>query len=157
MSDVVSFVQEHFISFEYKDDGSYIEFSKASPGQQAAALLELLLNQDAGTLIIDQPEDDLDNKKIMAIAKRIRTSKSRRQIIFATHNANILVNGDADKIIVLSGTPDGVAEKTVGESRIGIEHDGSIETPSVRTHITTTLEGGADAFRLRARKYQLHD
>ena len=85
----------------YVDAGRDMAFAKASPGQQASALLELLLKQSAGTLIIDQPEDDLDNRVIMRIVELIRTSKSHRQLIFTTHNPNMVVNGDADKIIAL--------------------------------------------------------
>src|SRR5882757_8763305 len=57
--------------------------------------------QSAGTLIIDQPEDDLDNRVIMRIVELLRKSKSNRQLIFSTHNSNIVVNGDADKVIAL--------------------------------------------------------
>lgn len=147
----------HYIDFEYRDDGAYIAFGKASPGQQAAALLELLLNQDTGTLIIDQPEDDLDNKRVMTIAQRLHRSKSRRQIIFATHNANLLVNGDADKIIALtSGSDRGDEQHNPQQARIAVDIDGAIETPAIRERITSTMEGGEDAFRLRARKYHLH-
>jgi hypothetical protein len=81
------------INMSYLDDNRPIDFRMASPGQQASALLELLLKQSAGTLIIDQPEDDLDNRVIMRIVELLRTSKSTRQLIFTTHNANIVVNG----------------------------------------------------------------
>ena len=107
VSAIVSAMPKDFIVMTYIDDaGREYPFQLASPGQQASALLELLLNQHAGTLIIDQPEDDLDNRIIMNIVDLIRSSKSWRQLIFATHNSNIVVNGDADKIVVLkSGEP----------------------------------------------------
>lgn len=143
-----------FIGFEYYDSGDFISFEKASPGQQAAAILELLLGQDAGTLIIDQPEDDLDNRRIMTIAGMLRQSKSNRQIIFATHNANLVVNGDADKTIVLKSVPE-EAQDVSTAARIVIETDGAIETQSVRDAITLTLEGGEEAFELRGRKYKI--
>lgn len=157
VSEAICAVGGHYIEFEYKDEGNYIAFGKASPGQQAAALLELLLNQNAGTLIIDQPEDDLDNRRIMTIASRLHKSKSRRQIIFATHNANLLVNGDADKIVALNSGSEGGDVVGDGTARISIEVDGAIETQAIREKITNTMEGGKDAFKLRARKYLLHE
>lgn len=136
-----------YIRFRYRDDDNYIDFADASPGQQAAALLDLLLHQKSGPLIIDQPEEDLENARIMEIATQLQSSKSDRQVIFATHNPNILVNGDADKIIALAGVgADGKSE------RIVIEADGSIESTALQAIITERLEGGADAFKLRAKK-----
>jgi chromosome segregation protein len=140
---------EDFISFSYQDVSGKIPFEQASPGQQAAALLNLLLRQESGTLIIDQPEDDLDSKVIMNIVELVTTSKSKRQLVFATHNANFVVNGDADKVIALApGVPG-----TSASSRISVETDGAIETPSIRSVITDTVEGGRTAFELRSRKY----
>jgi chromosome segregation protein len=150
---VLSAVPNDYIVMTYVDEGRNIDFAKASPGQQASALLELLLRQSAGTLIIDQPEDDLDNRIIMRIVQLIRTSKNKRQLIFATHNPNIVVNGDADKIIALkSGEP---AVRPADDSpRIQLLDDGAIETESVRGAITHIMEGGKAAFDLRSRKYR---
>jgi chromosome segregation protein len=150
ISRILIAVPVDFISFEYRDAANYIPFEQASPGQQAAALLNLLLNQEAGTLIIDQPEDDLDNRVIMEIVKLVRKAKRRRQVVFATHNANFVVNGDADKVIAL--TP-GQAVTGASTARIYVEVDGAIETPEVRSSITDTIEGGKAAFELRSRKY----
>lgn len=147
---ILTAVPEDFISFEYKDGPTYIPFERASPGQQAAALLNLLLNQEAGTLVIDQPEDDLDNRVIMDIVKLVQKAKRRRQVVFATHNANFVVNGDADKVIAL--TP-GQAITGATTARIYVDVDGAIETPEVRKSITDTIEGGKAAFELRSRKY----
>jgi chromosome segregation protein len=142
-----------YIVMTYVDEGRDIAFSKASPGQQASALLELLLHQSAGTLIIDQPEDDLDNRVIMRIVEIIRTSKNHRQLIFATHNPNIVVNGDADKVIALrSGEPKVGAEPEA--PRVQLSQDGAIETTDVRDAITRIMEGGKEAFDLRSRKYR---
>jgi predicted ATPase len=143
-----------FVDFEYRDSKGYIPFSQASQGQQAAALLDLLLRQHAGTLIIDQPEDDLDNRVIMDVANLLHGSKSGRQLIFTTHNANFVVNGDADKVIALvAGSPADAGGVNAG-LRVQIETDGAIETPKVREVITDTVEGGKEAFDLRARKYK---
>ena len=78
--------------FEYSTNntmGDTIPFSDASAGQQATALLTVLLNQPGNPLIIDQPEDDIDNRAIDEIIKNIWDAKKRRQIIFTSHNANI--------------------------------------------------------------------
>jgi chromosome segregation protein len=143
-----------FIEFEYKDGNRYIPFVQASQGQQAAALLDLLLRQEAGTLIIDQPEDDLDNRVIMDVANLLHSSKMGRQLVFTTHNANFVVNGDSDKVIGLAAGAPADALQTGSGFRVQIEVDGAIDTTSVRRMITDTLEGGKEAFDLRARKYQ---
>lgn len=150
---VLSAKPNDFIVMTYVDEGRDIAFSQASPGQQASALLELLLHQSAGTLIIDQPEDDLDNRIIMRIVALIRTSKTHRQLIFATHNPNIVVNGDADKVIALkSGDPAMGAQ--IEMPRVQLFTDGAIETADVRDAITRIMEGGKQAFDLRSRKYR---
>lgn len=120
-------------------DGSQIEFRKASQGEQAATLLSILMNQSLGPLIIDQPEEDLDNKIINEIIKTIRKAKDRRQLILATHNANIAVNGDSENVI----------ELVLGRQESG----GAIDEIEVRDAITDTMEGGKDAFELRRKKY----
>ncbi len=117
--------------------------------------MELLLNQAAGTLIIDQPEDDLDNRIIMDIVKLIRASKTGRPLVFATHNSNIVVNGDADKIVALDSGGNGRRDAT--GAFIRIDADGAIETPAIRMAITQIMEGGKDAFDLRSRKYHFDD
>lgn len=153
MGELLSAWSSPFVRFEYRDRGGYMPFERASPGQQASALLALLLEQEAGTLIIDQPEDDLDNKIIMKIAKLLQTTKRKRQLIFATHNSNFVVNGDADKVIALTPSVEPDSPNDSQAARIEIEADGAIETPAVRTTITDTMEGGRDAFELRGRKY----
>lgn len=120
-------------------DGNPIEFRKASQGEQAATLLNILMNQSHGPLIIDQPEEDLDNKIINEIIKTIRAAKARRQLILATHNANIAVNGDSENVI----------EMVLGNQVSG----GAIDEEQVRNAITDTMEGGKDAFELRRKKY----
>jgi chromosome segregation protein len=149
---LIGAVTTDYIAFSYSDRGTFIDFAQASPGQQAGALLTLLLNQEAGTLIIDQPEDDLDNRIIMDIVAQMRRAKTKRQMIFSTHNANVVVNGDADKIVVLRPAFIGSVATSSGV-KISIEADGAIETPKVKDAITATLEGGERAFELRRRKY----
>ena len=141
------------IQFEYQNQsGQFIPFTQASAGEQAAALLTLLLNQQAGTLVIDQPEEDLDNRIIMDVVRLLWTTKINRQLIFATHNANFVVNGDADKVVVVGAVGVGSASKS-GQNKVAVALDGAIETPAVRDAITTIMEGGKEVFELRGRKY----
>jgi len=121
-----------------------------STGQKATAVLLLLLLESDAPLIVDQPEDDLDNRFITeGVVPRMRDEKQRRQFLFSTHNANIPVLGDAELIIGLSAT--GEAEH--GRARIAREHMGSIDAQPVRELVEEILEGGKEAFERRRRKY----
>jgi type III restriction enzyme len=125
----------------------FISFADASAGQQATALLSVLLNQSGGPLVIDQPEDDLDSKMSSEIVEQIWSAKTRRQLIFASHNANLVVNGDAELVVGCDYRKAG--DQTGG--RIGVV--GAIDNPPVREEITSITEGGKEAFKLRKAKY----
>ena len=121
-----------------------------STGQKATAVLLLLLLESDAPLIVDQPEDDLDNRFITeGVVPRMRKEKGRRQFVFSTHNANIPVLGDAELILGL--TAKGEAEE--GRATIRPEHMGSIDTQPVRELVEEILEGGKDAFETRRLKY----
>ena len=121
-----------------------------STGQKATAVLLLLLLESGAPLIVDQPEDDLDNRFITeGIVPRMREEKQRRQFIFSTHNANIPVLGDAELIVGLSAT----GEAGSGRARVEPQHRGSIDSRSVRELVEEILEGGREAFEKRRRKY----
>jgi hypothetical protein len=121
-----------------------------STGQKATAVLLLLLLESDAPLIVDQPEDDLDNRFITeGVVPRMREEKQRRQFIFSTHNANIPVLGDAELIVGLSAS--GEAER--GRARIAPEHMGSIDAKPVCELVEEILEGGKEAFERRRRKY----
>lgn len=129
---------------------SWRPLEKLSTGQKATAVLLLLLLDGDDPLIIDQPEDDLDNSFITGgVVPRMREAKLRRQFVFSTHNANIPVLGDAELILGL--TPDGDADG--GRAQILQEHAGAIDSPGVRALVETVLEGGRDAFQRRRAKY----
>jgi chromosome segregation protein len=134
--------------FEYRiRDGEYISFADASAGQQATALLRVLLNQEGPPLIIDQPEEDLDNQVILEIVTEIWKAKQKRQIVFTSHNANIVVNGDADLVVCCD-------YRTAGDQSGGrVKAQGAIDIEEMRVEITKIMEGGKDAFRLRKEKY----
>lgn len=119
----------------------------APPGRSPAAPDGFL---PLATIIVDQPEDDLDNRFTSeGVVPRMRDEKQPRQFIFSTHNANITVLGDAELIVGLSAT--GEAEE--GHARINPDQVGSIDRESVRVLVEEILEGGKDAFETRRRKY----
>ena len=118
-----------------------------SPGQRCTAILSLfLLNRDS-PLVLDQPEDHLDNAFIAGyIAEKIRKIKKDCQLILSTHNANIPVFGDAELIAVLETDEQG---RTI----ISNELLGSIEKPAVKAKTAEILDGGREAFTIRREKY----
>lgn len=127
------------------EDGSNRRLDDLSGGQRVSVLLSLLLEtSDPSPLVIDQPEDELDNRFLFdTVLPALKRLKGRRQIIVATHSANIVVNGDADQVIQL--------EATANRGRVACV--GAIEEPSVRDAIVRTVDGGDEAFRLRRLKY----
>ena len=131
-------------------DPVWQSLEELSTGQKATAVLLLLLLESDAPLVVDQPEDDLDNRFITeGVVPRMREEKRRRQFIFSTHNANIPVLGDAELIMGL--TPSGEAEH--GKATIRPEHVGSIDALAVRELVEDILEGGKEAFETRRRKY----
>ena len=127
------------------DDGSYRRLDELSGGQRVSVLLSLLLEtEDTRPLVVDQPEDELDNRFLFeTVLPALKKLKGRRQVIVATHDANIVVNGDADMVIQL--------EATANRGRVACS--GAIEKLAIRDAIVRTVDGGEDAFRLRRRKY----
>jgi hypothetical protein len=122
-----------------------------STGQKATAVLLLLLHESAAPLVLDQPEDDLDNRFITeGIVPRMREEKLRRQFVFSTHNANIPVLGDAELILGLRARGEG---NDRGRAEIPDAHSGSIDSKLVRELVEEILEGGREAFEMRRRKY----
>ena len=132
------------ISLFYCDGDQHISFEKASEGQRAAALLFMLLEQVGGPLIIDQPEGDLDNKIITELTEKLHSAKERRQLIFCSHNANIVVNGSSELVANLDIDDSGDRK---------IANAGAIDRPEICQIITTTMEGGEKAFKDRQNKY----
>lgn len=132
------------IIVKLKTGEKYEELNKLSAGQKATALLLLLFTQENRILVIDQPEEDLDNRFIYEdVVKILRDLKGKKQIILATHNANIPVLGDSEQIIVLDAKDD----------RCKIVHTGSIDVKAIREDVKDIMEGGEEAFQKRAEKY----
>ena len=121
---------------------------QGSPGQKTAALLAFILSYGSEPLLLDQPEDDLDNELIYElIVQQLRETKSRRQVIVVTHNANIVVNGDAEMVFPL--------EVAGGETHV--RRAASIQDKHVRQTICDILEGGQQAFEQRYRRIHLEN
>ena len=122
------------------------ELKHHSLGQRASALILFILSQQENDVfIIDQPEDDLDNQTIYEdVIKLICKLKPKTQFIFATHNANFPVLGDAEQIISCSFTNDSI------QTRIG-----SIDCPGMQNEIIEIMEGGEEAFKQRKRRYEI--
>ena len=137
---------EDEIVIEYRKgkNETFKSISNASPGQKSAAILTLLLSHGEGPLILDQPEDDLDNYLIYdLIVEQLLHSKDNRQIIVVTHNANIPVNGDSEQIIIMD-----TESKT-----IQVKESGTIENSTIKEEICKVMEGGTEAFEMRSKRY----
>ncbi|SFT80681.1 TrlF family AAA-like ATPase [Sedimentitalea nanhaiensis] len=143
---------EALIELNVGRDGSdnWKRLENLSAGQKATAVLLLLLLDADAPLIIDQPEDDLDNQFIAGrVVPIMRTGKKRRQFIFSSHNPNIPVLGDADQIIGLTPTVEDASDRT----KVFDDDCGSIDKVSVQQLIKDLLEGGEQAFTTRRTKY----
>ncbi len=142
------------IQIRYGIDYDAIDIRKLSPGTRGIVLLLLYLeldHTDDRPLIIDQPEESLDPKSVFEeLVGLFIAAKSKRQVIMVTHNANLVVNTDADQIIVASAGPHARGELPEITYRSGGLDDGD-----VRTAVCGILEGGEDAFKERARRLRV--
>lgn len=129
----------------------YKDISELSLGQRAVAILTIITEgmtklDVKAPLIIDQPEDQLDNRFIYQhLIHTIRRLKEKKQIIFVTHNANIPVCGDAENVMCL----------TSNNENGWIDKYGSLENNKVQKRIIEVLEGGEESFKMRLRKYKI--
>lgn len=146
---MISFIPEDDLKVSYKPEKSkkYIPLSNASAGQKTTAILTFLLAYGEQPLLLDQPEDDLDNKLVYdLIVTRLKKTKSKRQIIVVTHNANIPVNGDAEYIVSMDSDTD----------KINTKFEGTMDDEVIRKEICDVMEGTQDAFEMRAKKYHFN-
>lgn len=128
------------VEYSRKGDGrDFQSIGQASAGQRAAAMLAFLLAHGSEPLVLDQPEDDLDNHLIYGlVVQQIRSNKLRRQLIIVTHNPNIVVNGDAELIHVLDFN-----------NQCHIKQTGSLQDQAMRSEVCQVMEGGEEAFGRR--------
>jgi hypothetical protein len=133
------------VSFRAASNRGWQRIEQGSPGQQTAALLAFVLGYGDEPIILDQPEDDLDNTLIYELlVERLREIKKHRQIIVVTHNPNIVVHGDADLVISLVAT-----------NQTHVKCAGGLQEQQVRDEVCRVMEGGRDAFRTRYRRLML--
>lgn len=131
------------VKFSLKEGRGFKPVEQGSPGQKTAALLAFILSYGNEPLILDQPEDDLDNNLVYdLIVSQLREIKQRRQILIVTHNANIVVNGDAENVIAL--------DIKSGQTRIVTQ--GGLQDSSIRNEICRIMEGGKEAFEQRYKR-----
>lgn len=127
---------------QLQDGPAYKDSSSLSTGQKCTTILPILLLESEKPLLIDQPEDNLDNRFIYeTVVSRLRDVEFRRQLVFVTHNPNIPVLGDAGRVFVMES--DG--------RRARVQAAGSVD--EVKEHVETILEGGREAFEARKRRY----
>lgn len=140
--ELLTFKVENKIIIQY--NGKSLD--KHSLGQRASALILFLLAQrENDVLIIDQPEDDLDNQTIYdEVIKELKKIKGNMQFIFATHNANIPVLGDSEKVVSCS----------YDEKKITV-HSGTIDNHQTQRFIVDIMEGGDEAFNRRKNIYSI--
>lgn len=133
------------IRIKREGEAVYTDLSSLSVGEKCSAILSIVLLSRGKPLVIDQPEDDLDHAFIInSIVEGIRTAKSGRQIIAATHNPNIPVLGDAEMVFRVA--------RKAGHDICQIQISGGLELPQVTAEVQS-LEGGAEAFERRRRRY----
>ena len=124
-----------------------VKLSKLSLGQKATVLLKIYLAQGEIPIIIDSHDDHLDNEFIMEeLVKAVRQAKQHRQVVIVSNNGNVVVNSDAEHVVV-----------ACRDNRGQISYlSGSLENPGIRIKLLSVLEGGEEAFNKRQQKYRLH-
>ena len=147
MDEIELFWPEDEISIRYKPSGSSTlkPLSTASAGQKTTAILTIILSQGKIPLLLDQPEDDLDNRLVYElIVDRLNQAKEYRQIIVVTHNANIPVNGDAEYIHSMDSE----------SKKLSVLHSGTVEDRVIKKEICDVMEGTEYAFDMRSKRYK---
>ena len=159
----------YLVTYDVKMENDTI--NQMSPGKKALVLLKLLISMADSRcpILIDQPEDDLDNRSIFdELIPFIREKKIVRQILIVTHNANVVLGGDAEEIIVANqdgnNSPNakfrfeyrsGSIENDTPILNLNGEKQGVLNEKGIQQHICDVLEGGERAFDLRKRKYRI--
>lgn len=125
-----------------------------SPGQKGLVLMKIFLKLDKSNkpLLIDQPEDNLDNRSVyLDLVNDIKEIKKRRQVIIATHNPNLVVNTDSEQVIIAKFADSPIE----GECKIKY-YSGALEDKFIREEVCSILEGGDIAFSKREKRYLLN-
>ncbi|WP_285309414.1 TrlF family AAA-like ATPase [Stenotrophomonas maltophilia] len=131
------------VEFRRSRNDSFQPLERASAGQKTSSVLSFLLSHGDEPLLLDQPEDDLDNALVSElVVDQIRSNKYRRQIIVVTHNPNIVVNGDAELVLPMAFNAGQIQQNDAG----------GLQERAVRERICDIMEGGRDAFRQRYKR-----
>lgn len=131
------------VEFRRNRNDNFQSLERASAGQKTSSILSFLLSHGDEPLLLDQPEDDLDNALVSElVVDQVRNNKSRRQIIVVTHNPNIVVNGDAELVLPM----------VFINGQIQQNDAGGLQERAVRERICNIMEGGRDAFRQRYKR-----
>ena len=161
---ITKLTQSWFI-FSYKIKQNGDDISEMSPGNKSFVLLKLLIELDKSRcpILLDQPEDDLDNRSVYnELVTFIRAKKKERQIIIATHNPNLVVGADSECIIVANQNGDKSKNRTykfeytqgaLENTFLNEESECVLEQRRIQEHVCDILEGGKDAFEKRKKKY----
>jgi hypothetical protein len=145
LASILSAPIEDGVALELLDGLDYKPSDQLSIGQRCTVVLPVLLGNHGDTLIIDQPEDHLDNAFIAStLVSALRNRRTDDQMIFSSHNANIPVLGDADRVVVMQSD---------GEHGF-VKHQGALEESYTVDHITQVMEGGIEAFEARSLFYE---
>lgn len=148
---------EHILNLEYNiNDGEFSEVqfrnnSQISLGQNAVAILLLILQAssslyDDRPLLMDQPEDDLDNSYIYTtLTKSFKELKGKRQLILSTHNANLPVGGDAENIVILD----------YNGKNCYLKYNGYLEQKTICGQVLSIMEGGQETLQERNKNYEM--
>jgi len=148
------FSTEH-IHIHYSIEYDGVDIRKLSPGTRGIVLLLLYLaldESDGRPLVIDQPEENLDPKSVFEeLVPLFIAAKAHRQVIIVTHNANLVINTDADQIIIAESGP-----HPHGELPPITYRSGGLENAEIRKSVCDILEGGEGAFKERARRLRVH-
>jgi len=154
-----------YYNINYSIKFNDIELNNLSPGLKGVALLILFLEldkEDRRPILIDQPEENLDNRSVyITLMRYFKEAKKRRQVIIATHNPNLVVNTDSEQVIVADFDKglkkqisrifyvSGSLETTFKDDSESI----NLEKQGIREHVCEILEGGKEAFKKREMKY----
>ena len=144
LAELIAAPVDDTVEFSLLDGVEYKDSDNLSIGQRCTVVLPVLFTGHGELLIIDQPEDHLDNAFVTeTLVERLRERQAGDQFILASHNANIPVLGEADRVVRLGS-----------DGRRGfIEHAGKLDEPATVKAITSVMEGGVEAFDRRARFY----
>ena len=151
-----SITKEVFYNFIYKDyfeilphvNYKGVNLKNLSLGQKATVLLKIYLAQGDKPIIIDSHDDHLDNEFIMGeLVDAIKEAKNHRQVILVSNNGNVVINSDAEQVVIANRNEQGAISY----------YSGSLENPAIRNAAIKVLEGGKNAFRKRHQKYRMGD